>query len=224
MLTAILGCDTRRVIHTLHYALCHADTSHNNSDTNPSNTPTSHSVSVLEQNLEEAKCFLFSDLFLTNVVHQLESQSMDGYHEMLNTRLRRPWCNHGSVLKSKHSYIQLDTASSACDYLTDCDIIGSNEQSHVLDLNNAHCWWNVTEQCCLLETVEQLPGQLEVEKVKKRRDEIMLHMERLTEQNFSVANSEFVGEEFLLKAAEKCRLVCVCVCVCVSMCLCMCVV
>ena len=62
--------------------------------------PTGHSVSVLEQILVAGS--KMSDIFLANVVHQLESQSMDGYHEMLNARLRRPWCNHGSILKSKH--------------------------------------------------------------------------------------------------------------------------
>ena len=221
----MLRCDTRRVIHTLQYALCHATVTHENPDDGTGSiAPASQPASVIEQILKEAKCALFPDLFLTNLVQRLET--VDSCGEMLNTRLQRPWCNHGSILKtsqSKHSYDQLDTLSSACDWLSHCDIIGSGKSSTVLDPNNTHCWWDVTEQSCLLDTVQQLPGELAVEKIRKQQDEIVLYTEHLTEQTFSVADNSDVIEELVLRTAEKCRYsVSVCLSVCLFVCLSVC--
>ena len=189
--------------------------------------PAIHPASVLEQLLIEAKAAVFSDLFLTNVVHHLKT--MNNSDATYNSRLQRPWCNHRSKLKtsqSKRDYVQLDTVSNACDWLSECDIIGSSENSSVPDPYSAHHWWEVVEQSCLLDVAHQLPGELEGDKIRKQQDEITLFMEHLTEQNFSVANSQIVGEEIVLKAAENCRYdLCVGACVCVSVCLsvCMCV-
>ena len=209
-LTAMLGCDTRRVIHTLQYALCHATVTHKNPDADTDSVaPASQPASVMEQILEEAKCSLFPNLFLTNLVHQLET--VDNCGEILNSRLQRPWRNHGSILKtsqSKHGYGQLDMLSSACDWLSHCDIIGSGENSTAINPNNAHCWWDVTEQSCLLDTVQQLPGELEIEKIRNQQDEIALYIEHLTEQTFSVADNSDVVEELVLRTAGKCRYVC----------------
>ena len=202
-LTAMLGCDTRRVIHTLQYALCHATVTHKNPDGDTDSiAPASQPASVMEQILKEAKCLLFPNLFLTNLVHQLETVDNCG-----NSRLQRPWRNHGRILKtsqSKYRYDQLDMLSSACDWLSHCDIIGSGESSTAIDPNNAHHWWDVTEHSCLLDTVQQLPGELEVEKIRKLRDEIALYIEHLTEQKFSVADNSDVVEELVLRTAEKC--------------------
>ena len=163
----------------------------------------------------EAKAAVFSDLFLTNVVHHLES--VDNSDATCNSRLQRPWCSHRSKLKtgqSKRDYVQLDTVSNACDWLSECDIIGGSENSSVLNPYSAHHWWEVVEQSCLLDAAHQLPGQLEGDKIRRQQDEVTLFMEQLTEQKFSVAHSQFVGEELVLKAAENCGYgVCVCVCV-----------
>ena len=203
----MLECDTRRVIHTLHHALYHANVPQKNVDTDADPTmPAIHRTSILEQLLMEAKSAVFSDLFLTNVVHRLNTK--DNSDTSFNSRLQRPWCSHRSRLKtnqSKHNYIQLDTVSNACDWLSECDIIGSTGNSSVLDPYNTPHWWDVAEQCCMLDTTQQLPGELEGYKIRKQQDEITSLMEHLTEQHFFVANSDFVGEELVLKAAENCR-------------------
>ena len=221
-LTAMLGCDTRRVIHALHYALCHASVTLKNVENSAHDVvPSSLPVSVIEQILVEAKCSLFSDIFLTNVVHQLETVS--NCAKKLQSRLQRPWRNCGGMMKisqSKHGYDQLDTLSNACDWLSHWDIIGNGEDSSVLDPNNAHCWWDVTEQSCLLDTVQQLSGELEVEKIRKQRDKIAVCVEHLTEQNFSIPDNSSVIEELVLRAIET-RRYCVCVIVCSAyMCVC----
>ena len=214
LLTAVLECDTRRVIHTLQYALCHATVTHKNPDADTDSVlPASQPASVMEQVLKEAKCSLFPNLLLTNLVHQLETTDSCG--KFLNSRLQRPWCNHGSILKtsqSKHSYGQLDMLSSACDWLSHHDIIGSGESSAAVNPNNAHHWWDVTEQNCLLDTVQELPGELEIEKIRNQQNEIALYMEHLSELIFSVADNSDVLEELVLRTAEKCRYSVQCVC------------
>ena len=221
-LTAMLQCDTRRVIHTLHYALCHANAAHKIADTE-SIVPARHPASVLEQILMQAKSVLFSDLFLTNLVNHLKT--VDNCAKFLNSRLQRPWRNRGSILRtsqSKHSYVQLDTLSSACDWLSQCDIIGSCENPSVLNPYNAYHWWDATEQSSLSDAMHQLSGELEEDKLRRQQDEIASYMEHLTEQFFSVANSDFVGEELVLQTREKCRYSnrSVCVRACVRVCVC----
>ena len=216
----MLGCDTRRVIHTLHYALCHASVALKNVESSVHDiVPAGQPVSVIEQLLMEAKCGLFSDIFLTNLVHQLETVS--NCAKKLQSRLQRPWRNCGGILRtsqSKHSYDQLDTLSNACDWLSHRDIIGDGEESSALDPNNAHCWWDVTEQSCLLDTAQQLSGELEVEKIRKQQDEIAVCIEHLTEQIFSFTDNSSTIEELVLRATETCRY-CVCLCLCLCLCL-----
>ncbi|XP_065898480.1 ATPase family AAA domain-containing protein 5-like isoform X2 [Dysidea avara] len=206
-LSALLQCDVRQVIHTLHFSLCHANTSEQDSI---QDVPSAWSASLLEQEIIEAKSLLYPNLFLSSLVEQLNASPVTG--KIATPNLQRPWRCHDSKFKNlsqtkQCKYFNCDIMSDACDWLSHCDIIReNNEQSPVLDPNGAHSWWEVREQSCFLATSQESLNQLEVEKLDKHKEEMASFMDNMTGQHFGIKDhSDMLREEMVVTMAKKCR-------------------
>ena len=206
-LSALLQCDVRHVIHTLHFSLCHASTSEQASF---QDVPSTWPASLLEQEIIEAKSLLYPSLFLSSLVEQLDTSLTS--RKIAAPNLQRPWNCHCSEFKNLNrlkqpKYFNCDTISDACDWLSHCDIIrGNNGQLSLLDPNSTHSWWEVREQSCLLVTSQESPNQLEVEKLDKHKEEMASFMENLIGQHFRIKDhSDMLREEMVITMAKKCR-------------------
>jgi len=194
-LSALLQCDVRRAMHTLHFSLCHAI----------QDVPSTWPASLLEQEIKEAKSVLFPNLFLSSLVGQLDTLLIS--EKDAATNLQRPWRCHSSKFKNfNHSkqckYFYCDTMSDASDWLSHCDIItGNNGQSLLLDPDSAHPWWEVREQSCLLATSQESLNQLD-----KHKEEITSFMDNLIGQHFGIKDhSDILREEMVITMSKKCR-------------------
>lgn len=203
-LSAFLQCDVRRVMHTLHFSLCHANT--NSSQDKPVTWP----VSLLEQEIKEVKSLLYPNLFLFSLAEQLNNSPTP--NKIDTSSLQRPWHCRDRVFKSTSKlkqckYVNSDTMSDACDWLSHCDIInGKSGQMSVLDPNNAQPWWEISEKSCLLATFQDSLNRLEVEKLDKHKGEMTSLMIDLIGQNFGIKDKlDILKEENVVAIANKCR-------------------